>query len=152
MENVMKIRVKGSGQTPTRIQLISGRHKIIIDEPEQMGGSDMGPTPVQVLLFALAGCLYVTGNFVAKQMGLPLEKLEIELEGTIDISKFMGLDENTRAGFSSVIVNLVPHFSLPVPEEKVSEWIAGTGRRCPVTDNIKEATSILNNMPAGQLN
>ncbi len=80
----MRVKVEGESESSTRINLKSGNKQMIIDEPSHMGGTDMGPTPVQALLFALAGCLNVTGNFVAKEMGLPLEKMKIIIEGSLN--------------------------------------------------------------------
>ncbi|WP_366519163.1 OsmC family protein [uncultured Thermanaerothrix sp.] len=40
---------------------------MIIDESPSLGGTDGGPSPVQVLLMSLAGCLKVTGQVIAEQ-------------------------------------------------------------------------------------
>ncbi len=138
----MKIRVTGESETPTRINLKSGNFSMIIDEPEQMGGTNNGPSPGQALLFALAGCLHITGNFVAKQMEIPLKSLNIFIDGSMNPSKFMGMNTDERAGFKSIDVNLKPIFENDVDDEKIKEWIAETERRCPVTDNIQAATHI----------
>ena len=142
MDKVMKIKVRGESETSTRINLKSGNKQMIIDEPGQMGGTDMGPTPVQVLLFALAGCLNVTGNFVAREMELPLEKMNIEIEGSLNPCKFMGISEKDRSGFISIDITIKPIFSMEIDKEKIQKWIKETERRCPVTDNIQYSTHI----------
>ena len=142
MNKIMRVKVEGESESSTRINLRSGSKQMIIDEPFQMGGTDMGPTPVQALLFALAGCLNVTGNFVAKEMGLPLEKMKITIEGSLNPCKFMGMSDEERAGFISIDVIIKPSFSMNVEKEKIKEWINETERRCPVTDNIQTSTHI----------
>jgi len=50
----MQVKIHGKSESATRINVSAGKFNLIIDEPEQMGGSNLGPTPVQVLLMALA--------------------------------------------------------------------------------------------------
>ncbi len=50
----VKVHVTGESENPTKLNLRSGRFKMVIDEPENMGGTNEGPSPVQVLLMALA--------------------------------------------------------------------------------------------------
>ena len=138
----MKIRVSGTSETPARIKLKSGNFEFTIDEPEQMGGTNLGPSPVQTLLFALAGCLNVTGNFVAKEMNIPLLEMKIQIDGELNPCKFMGISDSERAGFMLIDVLIEPKFATSVSREIINAWIAETERRCPVTDNIKQATHI----------
>lgn len=63
----VKVHIGGESESATKMNLRAGKFKMIIDEPENMGGSNEGHSPVQVLLMALAGCLNVTGHQVAKE-------------------------------------------------------------------------------------
>jgi putative redox protein len=40
--------------------LIDGRHHLTTDEPERLGGTDMGPAPHELLPAALAACISTT--------------------------------------------------------------------------------------------
>jgi len=138
----VNVRVHGESENATKMNLQSGKFKIVIDEPENMGGTDDGPSPIQVLLMALAGCLNVTGHEVARQRGLKLRKLKISIEGNMNACNFMGCSFEERAGFQQIKVHLKPDFE-DVTEEDVENWAQETEARCPVTDNIKEATEIM---------
>lgn len=54
----------GSGETRVvartgealRTEVEAGGHTVIADEPESLGGTDVGPTPYDYLLAALGGC------------------------------------------------------------------------------------------------
>lgn len=138
----MAVNVKGISESATRLSVSSGKFKMIIDEPEQMGGSNEGPTPIQVLLMSLAGCLNVTAHEVAKQQGIPLTSLNIEIDGTLDACTFMGCCSDNRAGFDKITVHFDAKFTIPVLQDKIDLWLMETERRCPVTDNIKAATEI----------
>ncbi len=64
---MLEIGVEGFSESPAKMNICSGKFQITIDEPENIGGTNKGPAPLQVLLMALAGCLNITGHDVARQ-------------------------------------------------------------------------------------
>jgi uncharacterized OsmC-like protein len=137
----MEIGVEGYSESPARMQIQSGKYSLTIDEPVMMGGTDQGPAPLQVLLMALAGCLNITGHEVARQHGLNLKGMHISIKGKMNPAVFMGSPVDERSGFQDITVNIDAQF-IGVTQEQINSWLAETERRCPVTDNIKDATSI----------
>ncbi len=121
--------------------LTAGKFKMIIDEPESMGGTDAGPSPVQVLLMALAGCLNVTGHEVAKQQGLILHGMKLKVEGELNPCTFIGCSFEERAGFKQIQVTVEADLE-DASQEALEAWLEETERRCPVTDNIRAATDL----------
>lgn len=138
----IKIVVEGISETPTRIHIQSGKFKMIIDEPEQMGGTNEGPTPMQALLMALAGCLNITGNFIAHQRNMEIHNMKVRIEGSMNIGVFMGMNSGERAGFEQIEVHIDGEFP-NATEQEITDWVKETEKRCPVTDNIKEKTKII---------
>ncbi len=138
----VKVHVSGESESATKLNLRSGKFKMIIDEPESMGGTNEGPSPVQVLLMSLAGCLNVTGHHVANEQGLKLKKMKIVIDGDMNACTFMGCSFEERAGFQTINVVIRPEFENEPDKETISAWITETEARCPVTDNIKEGTKI----------
>ena len=53
-----------------------GPHLVVADEPTAVGGSDTGPTPMELVAAALAGCISITLRMVAERKGWPLEGVE----------------------------------------------------------------------------
>ncbi len=137
----VNITVRAKSETPTRLKVQSGKFKMIIDEPEAMGGTNLGPSPIQVLLMSLAGCLGVTGHAIARQKGLKLNDLKIEIKGNMNPCNFMGCSFEERAGFQNINVVVNPKFEAATPEQ-IEDWLQETEKRCPVTDNIKTGTHI----------
>ncbi len=137
----VNVTVHATSESETRMKLKSGKFEMIIDEPQPLGGTDLGPSPIQVLLMALAGCLNVTGHEVAKQKGLKLNGMKIRIKGKMNPCTFIGCSYEERAGFQKVIVNVTPNFE-GATQEQIDDWLKETEERCPVTDNIENATQI----------
>lgn len=137
----IKVLVTGKSENATKINLTSGKHTMIIDEPKMMGGNDEGPSPIQALLMSLAGCLNVTGHEIARQEGLTLNGMDIRIEGVMNPCTFIGCSFDERAGFQNITVKVDADFDGATDEEK-KHWLEETERRCPVTDNIKADTTV----------
>ncbi len=63
--------------------------KILADEPCALGGSDSAPNPMALLLSSYGACLSIVFVFLATLRDIEIEKLEIELEGDVDIPAFL---------------------------------------------------------------
>jgi putative redox protein len=57
----------------------AGRHTLIADEPEALGGADLGPSPFQLVLSGLGACTAITLEMYARRKHWTLGPLQIEL-------------------------------------------------------------------------
>ncbi|MCB0215421.1 MAG: OsmC family protein [Caldilineae bacterium] len=69
-------RLDGAG---FRTEIQSGTHRLIADEPLEVGGTDLGPNPYDLLLAALAACTVMTLRMYADHKGIPLEAVGVSL-------------------------------------------------------------------------
>ena len=53
-------------------------HEIVTDTPEASGGTDTGPTPMELVLLGVLGCTGVDVAAILEKMQQPLEGLEVE--------------------------------------------------------------------------
>ena len=63
-------------------------HKILVDEPENLGGSDKGANPVELVLTALGACQSIVARTYAKKFDIDLQNFWVELEGDLDTDGF----------------------------------------------------------------
>ena len=59
--------------------LYSDSHRLLADEPEKYGGSNLGPTPYDLLLMALGACTSMTMRMYAARKKLALDDVEVKL-------------------------------------------------------------------------
>jgi len=57
--------------------LISGRHRLVTDEPIRLGGTDQGPAPHELLPAAVAACVVTTIRMYARTKGWELGELTV---------------------------------------------------------------------------
>lgn len=62
-----------------RQDIEAGGHRLVVDEPRGLGGTDAGPTPYDLLVAAVGSCTAITLQMYARQKGWPLEAIEVRL-------------------------------------------------------------------------
>ena len=89
------------GDTLRQEILIDGRHRLVTDEPEHLGGTDEGPTPHELIPAALAGCIATTLRMYARTKGWSLGELSVDVD----------YDHTSTPRRFDVSVNLPPDLS-----------------------------------------
>ena len=59
--------------------IVIGPHRLVADEPTEVGGTDEGPTPYDLLLAALGSCTSMTVGVYARRKGWPLQDVAVRL-------------------------------------------------------------------------
>ena len=65
--------------TGFRTEVEVGGHRLVVDEPTAVGGSDEGPTPYEMVLAGLGACTAMTLRIYADRKKWPLERARISL-------------------------------------------------------------------------
>ncbi len=71
--------VAETSQGPFLNHVVVGRHRMLADEPESIGGFDAGPAPYDFLGAALGACTSMTLRMYAERKGLPLDRVSVEV-------------------------------------------------------------------------
>jgi putative redox protein len=56
------------------------QHQLTVDEPEDVGGGDLGPSPQELLAASLASCTTITMQMYAQRKGWDLSGVEVDCE------------------------------------------------------------------------
>jgi uncharacterized OsmC-like protein len=82
-------------------------HTFDADHPEQLVGTDVGPSPAEYLLHALASCITAGIGNIAAARGIELSRVESTVTGDIDLVGLLGIDGSVRSGYQSIDVRVV---------------------------------------------
>ncbi len=115
-------------------------HKVVIDQPANAGGGDTGPTPLELVFASLAGCIGTIGRIVAMQQRIELRGLEIKVEGELDTDGLLGKPIDGRVGFEGITITV--GVDADMSQEEKEAFLREVDRRCPVSENLLNATPI----------
>lgn len=99
-----------------------------------------GPSPLEYVLAGYAGCINAVGKLVAKEQGIVLKSLQVEISGTLSLDKYQGKVSRERAGFQSIEVTVKPTSDATL--EQLKAWLIAVEDRCPVQDNLLRPTPV----------
>ena len=69
---------RGTGKMQHVIQI--GKHQLLTDISEALGGEDTGPEPHDILAAALAACTALTVRLYAARKGMALEDIRVRID------------------------------------------------------------------------
>lgn len=122
-----------------KVESTSRNFKMLLDEPESLGGTDEGMNPVEAVLCALGSCQCIMARAMAAKMRVDLIDFWVELEGDLDPEGFKGSEE-VRPGFQNVRANF--HIKADASDEKINKLIKNIERFCPVGDTLEHGVSL----------
>lgn len=103
-------------------------HSMVIDLPETKGGSNSGPTALEICVMSFSGCVGTIFAMVAQKMHLSFEKMEVELDAQ---------QKDNAPTITDV------HFTLKIKTDanadKVEKCIEHTMNTCPVGVLFRQA-------------
>jgi uncharacterized OsmC-like protein len=97
------LRAKG-GQTdvPVACSVNLGRAVYNAQAHQGVGGGGTGACSGDLLLGALAACAQITCQMVAAAMGIATDRIEVTVEGALDLRGTLGISKDVPVGFESV--------------------------------------------------
>jgi uncharacterized OsmC-like protein len=116
---------------------------MLIDEPPHLLGEDNAPNPSEALLATLGACLAVGVHANATARGIQLSRLELALEGDINVTAVWGtgdLDEAKTLGFSAIRVKVDAEGN--APKEQIDEIIAHSNVWSPVANTLRNNVAL----------
>ena len=110
------------------------------DHPKLFASEDHAPTPVELVLSGLAGCLTAGVAAVAQRRGIQLHSVKATLEADMDLQGILGIDEDVRNGFGAIRV----HFDIKADasEDDIKALVAQSQKRSAVFDVVTNPTNV----------
>ena len=105
------------------------------DHPEGLLGQNTAPAAVEALIAATGAC--IAGNWATfgAAMSIPVETLEIDLEGDIDLQGFMGLGDGVRPGLERIRGKI--YVKSPATDEQLQQLKETAEKLSPVVDSLR---------------
>ena len=110
--------------------------EVVIDQPEHMGSTDLGPRPSEILLAALAACHEVTYRLYADAMGIDLKSVAVSVTGVSDARGFFAVEEGVPAGFSEIYGSI--KIESDASEADIERLREAVNLHCPVLDDMRK--------------
>jgi len=79
MSDSASASISESGESDFAVRIETGGHRFTGDEPVEMGGRDLGPSPYQLLAAALGECTTMTVRWFARQQKWSVEHVAVEV-------------------------------------------------------------------------
>ena len=77
MNDIVVVAENGQGRYQQEVH--AGRHRLLADEPESVGGADAGPAPFDFVMAGLGACTSMTLRMYAERKAWPLTGIRVEL-------------------------------------------------------------------------
>jgi uncharacterized OsmC-like protein len=112
------LRAKGNQtEQPIACSVDLGRAIYQAQAHKGVGGAGTGACSGDLLLGALAACAQLTCQMVATAMGIPTERIEVTVEGDLDLRGTLGVSKDVPVGFESIRLNFDIAAPLATPEQ-----------------------------------
>jgi uncharacterized OsmC-like protein len=125
--NALVVRSLGADRYAVQVR----GHELIVDQPADAGGTDLGPTPVELFVASLASCVtHYAGSFLARH--------HICREGLrVDASWQMSQDRPARV--ASITLRITPPPALPPGRLPA---LLAVARACTVHNSLERAPDV----------
>jgi len=117
-----------------RVSVGVREHTLTVDGPVQNGCPGEAPTPIEMLLAAVASCGTELIEVLARDEGITLRRLDVTARGSID-------RENQPREDVTLLNEVVLDFTLDGPTlDEAKKLVAGFQRRCPIYGTLAVAS------------
>jgi uncharacterized OsmC-like protein len=117
-----------------------GATRFLTDSAPGLAGHALGPTAPEMLLGALASCLVHTYLIQATLLEIPLDGVEVEVEGALDMSGVVGLPYTALPQLEAVTYKA--QVTSSAPPEAIERMHAAVDETCPVLNTIRLPTPV----------
>ncbi len=131
MANLLENNVEGKIGAQNYLCTISWRNgTFLMDEPESVGGQDLGPDPFSTLLASLGSCVLVTLRMYIDRKGWDIPEIYISLN----------MSQEMNPGLETTITRDIT-FSTNISDEQ-RERLLVIADKCPISKMLKNKVTV----------
>ena len=133
----------GQAGTPIACSIDIGTAIYNAQAHKGVGGQGTGACSGDLLLGALAACAQITCQMVAAAMAIPVEGIDVTVEGELDLQGTLGITKGAPVGFQKIKIN----FDIQAPnatQEQLSALREKTEKYCVVMQTLENPPKIEN--------
>lgn len=123
-----------SAPTFGRVLCNAREQHFVVDGPVHNGCPGEALTPPELLFAAVASCGVELMHVIAGELGMPLQRVTIAIDGTIDRQQQLRTD---RSNYNTVVLDIV---LTGVTDAEARNLVEGFQRRCPIYGTVATAT------------
>ena len=120
-------------------EIVVGPHRLVADEPKDVGGDDEGPTPYDLLLAALGSCTSITVTMYARRKSWPLQGVTARLRHSRIHATDCAECETKEGKIDRIELDI--EFAGPLSDEQRSKLLE-IAEKCPVHRTLVSETNI----------
>jgi uncharacterized OsmC-like protein len=131
----------GQTETPIACSVAVGRAIYQAEAHSGVGGAGTAACSGDLLLGALSACAQITCQMVAAAMGIPTERIEVTVEGDLDLRGTLGIAKDVPVGFHQIRIR----FDIQAPHatpEQLSELSKKTEQYCVVMQTLVQPPAL----------
>lgn len=129
MKTVVTYRTTATATSHCRTDIPVRDLNVVIDEPEERGGTNMGPSPTEAAMTALIACTNVIGHKNAHRLGVDLGTVTIDADCKFDRRGVL-LEEEINVPFPAI--TLTVNCDTPASQEELTNVGVETAKYCAI--------------------
>ena len=130
--------------------VVVGRHRLLADEPESVGGFDAGPSPYDFLGAALGACTSMTLRMYADRKQVPLDRVTVEVShGKVHSNDCVECADNTNLDGRTGMIDRFERTITIEGDDLTDEHrvkLLEIADKCPVHRTLESASAIVTHL------
>jgi uncharacterized OsmC-like protein len=136
MKTVVTYRATAACPTHSRTEIPVRDLSVVIDEPVERGGTNLGPTPTEAAMTALIACTNVIGHKNAHRLGIDLGEVTIDANCQFDRRGVL-MEEEIDVPFPAV--TLTVNCTTPASQNELDKVGVETSKFCAIAKLFEAA-------------